>query len=47
MIDNAKYIALVEAGIAEEAVKLIIERDFVTNQDHVVVALGETQSSIE
>ena len=34
----AKYIALVEAGVAEEDVKLIIERDLATNQDHAVVA---------
>jgi predicted transglutaminase-like cysteine proteinase len=34
----AKYIALTEAGVAEEDVKLIIERDLATNQDHAVVA---------
>jgi predicted transglutaminase-like cysteine proteinase len=34
----AKYIALVEAGIAKENVKLVIERDLATNQDHAVVA---------
>jgi predicted transglutaminase-like cysteine proteinase len=34
----AKYVALVEAGVAEEDVKLIIERDLTTNQGHAVVA---------
>ena len=34
----AKYIALVEAGIAEQDVKLIIEQDLATKQDHAVVA---------
>jgi predicted transglutaminase-like cysteine proteinase len=34
----AKYIALVEAGVAEGDVKLLIERDLTTNQDHAVVA---------
>lgn len=34
----AKYVALVEAGVAEEDVKLVIERDLTTNQNHAVVA---------
>jgi len=34
----AKYIALVEAGVAEEDVKLVLERDLTTNQGHAVVA---------
>jgi predicted transglutaminase-like cysteine proteinase len=34
----AKYIALLEAGVAEQDVKLIIERDLASNQDHAVVA---------
>ena len=34
----AKYVALVEAGIAQEDVKLIIEHDLARNQDHAVVA---------
>jgi predicted transglutaminase-like cysteine proteinase len=34
----AKYVALVEAGVAEEDVKLLIERDLTTNQNHAVVA---------
>jgi predicted transglutaminase-like cysteine proteinase len=34
----AKYIALVEAGVAKEDVKLLIEWDLTTNQGHAVVA---------
>jgi predicted transglutaminase-like cysteine proteinase len=34
----AKYVALVEAGVAEQDVKLIIERDLTTHQNHAVVA---------
>ena len=34
----AKYVALVEAGVAEQDVKLVLERDLTTNQDHAVVA---------
>jgi predicted transglutaminase-like cysteine proteinase len=34
----AKYVALVEAGIAEQDVKLLLERDLATNQVHAVVA---------
>jgi predicted transglutaminase-like cysteine proteinase len=35
----AKYVALVEAGVAEEDVKLIIVQDLATNQGHAVVAV--------
>jgi len=34
----AKYVALVEAGVAEQDLKLLLERDPTTNQDHAVVA---------
>ncbi len=34
----AKYIALVEAGVAKEDVKLLLEWDLTTNQGHAVVA---------
>jgi len=34
----AKYVALVEAGVAEQDVKLVLERDLTTNQGHAVVA---------
>lgn len=34
----AKYVALVEAGVPEEDVKLIIVQDLATNQGHAVVA---------
>ena len=34
----AKYVALVEAGVSEEDVKLIIVQDLATNQGHAVVA---------
>lgn len=33
----AKYVALVEAGVAEDDVKLVVERDLATKQDHAVV----------
>jgi predicted transglutaminase-like cysteine proteinase len=33
----AKYVALVEAGVAEQDVKLLLERDLTTHQDHAVV----------
>jgi predicted transglutaminase-like cysteine proteinase len=35
----AKYVALVEAGVSEEDVKLIIVQDLATNQGHAVVAV--------
>ena len=35
----AKYIALLEAGVAEEDVKLILEQDLATDQGHAVVAV--------
>jgi predicted transglutaminase-like cysteine proteinase len=34
----AKYVALVEAGVAEQDVTLLLERDLTTHQDHAVVA---------
>jgi predicted transglutaminase-like cysteine proteinase len=34
----AKYVALMEAGVAERDVKLLLQRDLTTNQDHAVVA---------
>ena len=34
----AKYVALIEAGVAERDVKLLLQRDLTANQDHAVVA---------
>jgi predicted transglutaminase-like cysteine proteinase len=34
----AKYVALTEAGVSEEDVKLVIVRDLATGEDHAVVA---------
>ncbi len=34
----AKYVALTEAGVSEEDVKLIIVRDLATGEDHAIVA---------
>ena len=34
----AKYVALIQAGVGEDDVKLVIVRDLIANQDHAVVA---------